>query len=232
MTQNTQEVWMEVRGRLRAFIAKRVAADAAVEDLLQEVFLKIHDKIDQVQDPRRLVSWIFTVTRHVIIDYYRTSHRHREIPTGLATDVEALMAADEPEDESDEPRMQLAGCLRPMVDQLAPEYRDALTSRRTGGTDPTGRRFETGPVAFRHEIPCTTGPSTVEGPAARLLSDSTRCAARSRRRSPPRSYGQPLCAAGSDDAGAATGKETHLMPIAPDRLGLIKMSLTIHYRST
>jgi hypothetical protein len=33
---------------------------------------KIHDKIDQVQDPRRLVS-IFTVTRHVIIDYYRTS---------------------------------------------------------------------------------------------------------------------------------------------------------------
>jgi len=118
---------MEVRGRLRAFIAKRVAADAAVEDLLQEVFLKIHDKIDQVQDPRRLVSWIFTVTRHAIIDYYRTSHRHRELPAGLATDVEELMAAGEPEDESDEPRMQLAGCLRPMVDQLAPEYRDALT---------------------------------------------------------------------------------------------------------
>ena len=57
MAQNVdvQEVWMEVRGRLRAFIAKRVAADAAVEDLLQEIFLKIHDKIDQVQDPRRLV---------------------------------------------------------------------------------------------------------------------------------------------------------------------------------
>ena len=127
MTQNTQEIWMEVRGRLRAFIAKRVAADAAVEDLLQEVFLKIHDKIDQVQDPRRLVSWIFTVTRHVIIDYYRTSHRHRELPAGLATDVEKLMATGEPEDESDEPRMQLAGCLRPMVDQLAPEYRDAVT---------------------------------------------------------------------------------------------------------
>ncbi len=128
MAQNVvvQDVWMEVRGRLRAFIAKRVSAEAAVEDLLQEVFLKIHDKIDQVQDPRRLVSWIFTVTRHVIIDYYRTPHRHRELPAGLATDVEALMAAGEPEDESDEPRMQLAGCLRPMMDQLAPEYRDAL----------------------------------------------------------------------------------------------------------
>lgn len=129
MAQNVdvQEVWMEVRGRLRAFIAKRVAADAAVDDLLQEVFLKIHDKIDQVQDPRRLVSWIFTVTRHAIIDYYRTSHRHRELPAGLATDVEALMAAGGPNGEPDEPRIQLAGCLRPMVDQLAPEYRDALT---------------------------------------------------------------------------------------------------------
>lgn len=126
MTQDRQHVWMEVRGRLRAFIAKRVADDAAVDDLLQEVFLKIHDKIDQVQDPRRLVSWIFTVTRHVIIDYYRTSHRQRELPAGLATDVESLMAAGEPKDEPDEPRIQLAGCLRPMVDQLAPEYRDAL----------------------------------------------------------------------------------------------------------
>ncbi len=127
MTQDAQKVWMEVRGRLRAFIAKRVAADAAVEDLLQEVFLKIHEKIDHVQDPRRLVSWIFTVTRHVIIDYYRTPHRHREMPAGLAKDVEELMAVDEPEGEFDEPRMQLAGCLRPMVDRLAPEYRDALT---------------------------------------------------------------------------------------------------------
>jgi RNA polymerase sigma-70 factor (ECF subfamily) len=128
MAQNidVQQVWMEVRGRLRAFIAKRVADDAAVDDLLQEVFLKIHDKIDQVQDPRRLVSWIFTVTRRVIIDYYRTSHRQRELPAGLATDVESLMAAGEPKDDPDEPRIQLAGCLRPMVDQLAPEYRDAL----------------------------------------------------------------------------------------------------------
>jgi RNA polymerase sigma-70 factor (ECF subfamily) len=129
MTQNVdvQDVWMEVRERLRTFIARRVAADATVEDLLQEVFLKIHDKIDQVQDPRRLVSWIFTVTRHAIIDYYRTSHRNRELPAGLASDIEELMAAAEPESEFDKPHMQLAGCLRPMVDQLAPEYRDALT---------------------------------------------------------------------------------------------------------
>ena len=127
MTRDRQDVWMEVRGRLRAFIAKRVADDAAVDDLLQEVFLKIHDKIDQVQDPRRLVSWIFTVTRHVVIDYYRTSHRHRELPAGLATDVEALLTAGEPTEERDEPRIQLANCLRPMVDQLAPEYRDAVT---------------------------------------------------------------------------------------------------------
>jgi RNA polymerase sigma-70 factor (ECF subfamily) len=129
MAQNidVQEVWMEVRGRLRAFIAKRVPADAAVEDLLQEVFLKIHDKIDQVQDPRRLVSWIFTVTRHAIVDHYRTSHRNRELPVGLASDIEALMAAGEPEGEFDKPHMQLAGCLRPMVDRLAPEYRTAVT---------------------------------------------------------------------------------------------------------
>lgn len=126
MTQDVETLWMEVRGRLRTFIAKQVAADTAVDDLLQEVFLKIHDNIDRVQDPRRLVAWIFTVTRHVIIDYYRAPHRRRERPAGLATDVEDLMAAGEPERDLDEPRRQLASCLRPMVDRLAPEYRDAL----------------------------------------------------------------------------------------------------------
>lgn len=126
MTQDVQDLWMEVRGRLRTFIAKRVAADAAVDDILQEVFLRIHDKIDSLQDPRRLVSWIFQITRHVIIDYYRAPHRQREVPAGLATEVEEQMPLAEQNDESGEPRAQLAGCLRPMVEQLPADYREAI----------------------------------------------------------------------------------------------------------
>lgn len=126
MTQDVQILWTEVRGRLRTFIAKRVAADAAVDDLLQEVFLRIHDKIDSLQDPRRLVSWIFQITRHVIIDYYRAPHRQREVPAGLAAEVEEQMPLAEQNDESGEPRAQLAGCLRPMVERLPEDYREAI----------------------------------------------------------------------------------------------------------
>jgi len=126
MTQEVQNLWMEVRGRLRTSIAKRVAAEAAVDDILQEVFLRIHDKIDNLQDPRRLVSWIFQITRHVIIDYYRAPHRQREVAAGLAAEVEEQMTPAEQDDESGEPRAQLAGCLRPMVEQLPADYREAI----------------------------------------------------------------------------------------------------------
>ncbi len=127
MTEPLSDVWMEVRGRLRAFIAARVANDATVDDLLQDVFLTMHEKIDQVQDARRLASWLFTVTRHAIIDYYRTPHRNREFPIGLATDVEEYLADAAPPEQENEPPRQLVGCLRPMVERLAPEYREAIT---------------------------------------------------------------------------------------------------------
>ncbi|MEC4890672.1 MAG: RNA polymerase sigma factor SigZ [Nitrospira sp.] len=126
MTEDIQGLWSEMRGRLRAFIAQRVGSDAAVDDLLQEVFLRIHQKIDSVRDPRRLVSWIYQIARHVMIDYYRAPHRRHEVPAGLAADVEGKMTLVEPGEEPGELRTQLARCLRPMIERLAPDYREAM----------------------------------------------------------------------------------------------------------
>lgn len=131
MTNKTEELWQELHDGLRAFIVKRVNDQGHVEDILQEVFLRLHRQIDSVQDARRIVSWIYQVTRNVIIDHYRKPGRQREIPTGLS---EALQALDElpifsetvRSDESEESRTELAGCLRPMIEQLSPDYREAI----------------------------------------------------------------------------------------------------------
>lgn len=50
------EVWRQFHDGLRAFIAKRIANQAEVEDILQEVFLRIHQRIDGLKDPRRILS--------------------------------------------------------------------------------------------------------------------------------------------------------------------------------
>jgi len=129
MAHDAQTIWQEVHTGLRAFIAKRVANEAEVEDILQEAFLRIHRKLDSVKDPHRLMSWIYQVTRHAIIDHYRSPVRRRETAAGLAGDLEAAHPTALPAsgDEAGRLRTELAGCLRPMIERLAADYRQAVT---------------------------------------------------------------------------------------------------------
>jgi RNA polymerase sigma-70 factor (ECF subfamily) len=132
MTKTTEELWQLLHDGLRAFIAKRVNDEGHVDDILQDVFVRVHHRMDKVNDPRRIVSWIYQVTRNAIVDHYRKPGRQREIPSGLSPEIEEL---DEVLTSSDmtrhgdavEPHAELAGCLRPMVERLSPEYRDAIT---------------------------------------------------------------------------------------------------------
>jgi RNA polymerase sigma-70 factor, ECF subfamily len=131
MAQDGQAVWQQVHDGLRGFVAKRVADRAEVEDILQEVFLRMHRKLGSLKDPRRLVSWMFQITRHAIADHYRAPARHREVPAGLSADLDAEHPASVPPaaDESADAgrlRTELAGCLRPMIDRLSADYRQAV----------------------------------------------------------------------------------------------------------
>ncbi len=128
---DTQAIWRQVHGGLRAFVSKRVAGEADVEDILQEVFLRVHRKLDGLKDPRRLVSWLFQITRHAIMDHYRTPARRREVPAGLPSDLETVTPVPvlpSTVDLADAGRLrtELAACLRPMVERLPADYREAV----------------------------------------------------------------------------------------------------------
>jgi RNA polymerase sigma factor (sigma-70 family) len=89
MTNEAEGIWYEFHDRLRAFIARRVDNEADVEDILQNVFLRVHQSIGTVQRADRLASWLYQVTRNAIADYYRASERRREIPTDFTLKTEA-----------------------------------------------------------------------------------------------------------------------------------------------
>jgi RNA polymerase sigma-70 factor (ECF subfamily) len=130
MSKDVQETWQQIREGLRAFIAKRVADEAAIDDILQEVFLRMHRKLDGLRDPRRVISWVYQITRNAVVDHYRASVRKREVPAGLAADLDSALlssALSTSAADSSQLRAELAGCLRPMIDRLSKEYRDAVT---------------------------------------------------------------------------------------------------------
>jgi RNA polymerase sigma-70 factor, ECF subfamily len=120
MVTITEQAWEAFHTPLHQFIRRRVADEATAEDLLQEVFLKIHQQGANLRDARRLESWIYQITRNLIIDYYR-SHHHR-----LATldDVEVLDLPEELPD--DEIVSELLPCVRAMVLALPDQDRQAL----------------------------------------------------------------------------------------------------------
>ncbi len=126
----TQDIWAEFGHRLRAFIARRVDSDADADDILQEVFLRIHRHAGAVERSERLTSWLFQVTRNAITDYYRAPVR-RELPTGdpydLEGECEVLAGGSDASDAEPAAHSELATCLRPMIDRLPPLYREAVT---------------------------------------------------------------------------------------------------------
>lgn len=137
-TRAVLPIWREMHDRLRAFIATRVSNEAEVDDIVQEVFLRVHRRLGQLRHTDRIVAWIFQIARHVIVDYYRAPQRNREVPVGLADELEAAFSAsdDRKLDHADDHasatgsgqfHVELAACLRPMLDRLSKEYREAIT---------------------------------------------------------------------------------------------------------
>lgn len=130
--QDTQQIWLEFSDRLRAFIRRRVDSAADAEDILQDVFLRIHRHAGSLERQERLVSWLFQVTRNAITDYYRAPVRRRELPAGAPPDLEQAAGhagawLEEDEEASGQAGRELAHCLRPMLSRLPDHYREAVT---------------------------------------------------------------------------------------------------------
>jgi RNA polymerase sigma-70 factor, ECF subfamily len=129
MEAHTQEIWQQIHHSLRAFIAKRIDNEAEADDIVQDVWLKMQQGLDGLKDQGRLISWIYQIARHAIIDHYRAPGRRREMPAGLAADLEAHQSSSTgttASEDSGQLRTELAGCLRPMIERLSGEYRQAV----------------------------------------------------------------------------------------------------------
>ena len=130
----TTEVWETFHAQLRAFIGARVGDSADADDILQNVFVKIHTHIHTLRKQDRLATWVYQITRNAIIDSYRARHPHQSMPADVG-------AWDAPQ-ESD-PATQIGEYLRILVNGLAPKYRTAIILGEYNGltSEELGRRL-------------------------------------------------------------------------------------------
>lgn len=112
-----ESLWKGYSGQLLAFIRRRVDDPAEAEDILQDVFLKMFERIDTLQDAEKLPGWMYRIARNAIVDYYRARRP-----------VQALNAEMPPDLETGESpvREEVASWLTPLIALLPETYREAV----------------------------------------------------------------------------------------------------------
>jgi RNA polymerase sigma-70 factor (ECF subfamily) len=115
MTDPMEQMWDRYSHRLGSFIRGRVEEDA--EDILQEVFIRIHRNLCCQEDWNKPEAWVYQIARNLIIDHYRRRRELMEIPESLPA---------EPDLPEDDPEAVLALDLKEMIDELPEHYRQAL----------------------------------------------------------------------------------------------------------
>jgi RNA polymerase sigma-70 factor (ECF subfamily) len=68
--------WSFFENELKGFVYKRVKDKALTEDIVHDVFIKVQNKIDHLQDTKNVTGWIYQVTKNMIIDHFRKQSKH------------------------------------------------------------------------------------------------------------------------------------------------------------
>ncbi|GAA4444324.1 RNA polymerase sigma factor SigZ [Novipirellula rosea] len=125
---DTQQVWDDFGTALRAFIRRRVNDDHVADDLLQDVFVRIHDKLGSLTDEDRLAAWLYQIARNVVTDHYR---RRFEF-----TFDEAEIQVDQVTDDQNL-NEQVGQWLVNRIAELPEDYREAVTLSELKGVRQT-----------------------------------------------------------------------------------------------
>ncbi|TLS51931.1 RNA polymerase sigma factor SigZ [Paenibacillus antri] len=118
----TQDIWTEYHEILLKFIRSRVRNAYDAEDILQDVFQKIHQSIQRLEDEGKLQSWVFQITRNAITDYYRRNAKKQELETpddGIGDVIEEMQ-------QDGNLNHVVSRWIRCIVQDLDEKYREAI----------------------------------------------------------------------------------------------------------
>ncbi len=112
---DTQELWDTYSQQIRKYISARIEWPA-VDDILQQVFLKAHEKLYTIKENKAIKSWLYRITQHSIIDRYRKEYWWKQ---GTMDDAyRDALENDETNVNEKKIISNISSCLLPMIDTL------------------------------------------------------------------------------------------------------------------
>ncbi|MBO5283242.1 MAG: sigma-70 family RNA polymerase sigma factor [Lachnospiraceae bacterium] len=77
MTMAAEDIYISYHDKVSAYIRGKLDNHHDAEDLVSQVFEKVYGKIHTFDESKASLStWIYTITRNTVTDYYRTRRIH------------------------------------------------------------------------------------------------------------------------------------------------------------
>ena len=86
------EVVLAYRKRILGTIARLIARPDDVEDVGQEVFLRLYFSLDQLRSPEVFEPWLYRLTVNAAYDYLRRQRRRQESRMSDLSEQQVMMA--------------------------------------------------------------------------------------------------------------------------------------------
>lgn len=131
-TAATATLWTQFRDGLWRSLRTRLPTDADADDVLQDVFLRIHqgaDRLGEVDDAQR---WLFGIARRAVADFYRARGRRQAVEAPGEPPTDDALADEAPTDNLagyrgvHDVHEEVLSWLVPMIDELPEAYRVPL----------------------------------------------------------------------------------------------------------
>ncbi len=113
-------VYLAMRDGLRRFVARRVRPEH-VDDLVQDIMLRMHERAGDLRDEARLPGWAFRIAHTVVADHHRAQD-----PTLASSGSDEAEELSADADATGNVNEIVAGWLRPMLALLPDEYEEAV----------------------------------------------------------------------------------------------------------
>lgn len=83
-----EQIYRDYHGKVCGYIRSKINSPQDAEDIVADVFLKVYEKLDSFDESKASLStWIYTITRNTLTDYFRTRKVFAEIPETMEADT-------------------------------------------------------------------------------------------------------------------------------------------------
>src|ERR1700738_3996220 len=124
------QVVVAYRKRILGTIARLIGRPEDVEDVAQEVFLRLYYSLDQLRSPEVFEPWLYRLTVNAAYDYLRKQRRRQESRMAGLSDQQVVIAdavAGSKVDREDRRRGQIRETVTELLSSVSEEDRILLT---------------------------------------------------------------------------------------------------------